>query len=104
MSEWKRICALQEIPVLGARVVKSITHGDIAIFRTDTDEIFALHDQCPHKQGPLSQGIVHGKQVTCPLHSWKIELDSGQAVAPDVGCTKAFAAKLQDGDVYLQLL
>lgn len=104
MSEWKRICALQEIPVLGARVVKSSTHGDIAIFRTDADEIFALHDQCPHKQGPLSQGIVHGKQVTCPLHSWKIELDSGQAVAPDVGCTKAFSAKLQDGDVYLQLL
>lgn len=103
MNNWKRICALIEIPQQGSRVVKSVGHGDIAIFRTATDEVFALHDKCPHKQGPLSQGMVHGKQVTCPLHSWKIELDSGNAVAPDVGCTKPFAVKLEDGDVFLIL-
>ncbi|WP_018608983.1 nitrite reductase small subunit NirD [Uliginosibacterium gangwonense] len=103
MNNWKRICVLTEIPQLGSRVVKSTEHGDIAIFRTATDEVFALHDQCPHKQGPLSQGIVHGKQVTCPLHSWKIELESGNAVAPDIGCTKPFTVKLEGGDVFLAL-
>lgn len=103
MSNLKTICALTDIPVLGSRVVKSEKHGDIAIFRTSDDEVFALHDKCPHKGGPLSQGIVHGKQVTCPLHSWKIELDSGNAVAPDVGCSRPFSASVQDGMVVLSL-
>ncbi|GAB4056713.1 nitrite reductase small subunit NirD [Uliginosibacterium sediminicola] len=103
MTDWKKICALTDIPVLGSRVVKSTQHGDIAIFRTSADEVFALHDKCPHKGGPLSQGIIAGRQVTCPLHSWKIELDSGNVVAPDSGCSKSFAAKLVDGDVYLSV-
>ena len=100
-SGWKTICALDDIPVLGARVVTSKS-GDIAIFRTADDQVFAMHDQCPHKNGPLSQGIVHGRQVTCPLHGWKIQLDSGEAVAPDVGCTKPFEVKLVDGRVLLK--
>ena len=85
MSNWKLICKLEDIPQLGSRVVKPGTGGDIAIFRTSDDEVFALHDKCPHKGGPLSQGIVHGKRVTCPLHGWNIGLEDGQAVAPDVG-------------------
>lgn len=101
MAEWKRICALTDIPRLGARVIKHPAHGDIAIFRTADDTVFAVHDQCPHKKGPLSQGIVHDHQVTCPLHSWKIELASGEAVAPDVGCAKHFEARLEAGDVWL---
>ncbi|HQZ81139.1 MAG TPA: nitrite reductase small subunit NirD [Steroidobacteraceae bacterium] len=100
-SGWKTICALDDIPVLGARVVTSKS-GDIAIFRTADDQVFAMHDKCPHKNGPLSQGIVHGRQVTCPLHGWKIQLDSGEAVAPDVGCTKPFEVKLVDGRVLLK--
>lgn len=103
MSDWKKICALTDIPVLGSRVVKSEKHGDIAIFRTSDDEVFAIHDKCPHKGGPLSQGIVAGRQVTCPLHSWKIELDTGNVVAPDVGCSKSFAAKLENGEVFLSV-
>ena len=103
MSDWKKICTLTEIPQLGSRVVKTEKHGDIAIFRTSDDEVFAVHDKCPHKQGPLSQGIVHGKQVTCPLHSWKINLDTGEAQAPDVGCTKPFAVKLENGEVWLSV-
>lgn len=99
---WKTICTLTDIPVLGARVVGSKS-GDIAIFRTADDQVFAMHDQCPHKNGPLSQGIVHGRQVTCPLHGWKIQLDSGEAVAPDVGCTKPFEVKLVDGQVLLKV-
>lgn len=101
-ADWKTICALEDIPVLGSRVVKS-RGGDIAIFRNAEDEVFAMHDKCPHKNGPLSQGIVHGRQVTCPLHGWKIHLDSGEAVAPDVGCTKPFAVKVVDGQVLLQV-
>jgi nitrite reductase (NADH) small subunit len=103
MSDWKTICALTDIPQLGSRVVKSAIHGDVAIFRTADDDVFALHDKCPHKQGPLSQGIVHGRQVTCPLHSWKINLDSGEAQAPDIGCTRPFSAKVEDGLVLLRL-
>lgn len=103
MSDWKHICALTDIPVLGSRVVKSTQHGDIAIFRTADDEVFALHDKCPHKGGPLSQGIVHGKQVTCPLHSWKIGLDNGEAAAPDVGCTRPFQVRVDNGQVQLSL-
>jgi nitrite reductase (NADH) small subunit len=100
---WKEICAVEDIPVLGSRVVKAARGGDIAIFRNAENEVFALHDKCPHKQGPLSQGIVHGRQVTCPLHSWKIELDSGNAVAPDVGCTKSFEVKVEGGKVLLKV-
>jgi nitrite reductase (NADH) small subunit len=99
----KKICALGDIPRLGARVVKTALHGDIAVFRDAGDEVFALLDKCPHKGGPLSQGIVHGKRVTCPLHGWNIELADGNAVAPDHGCARSFTAKVEDGWVYLQV-
>ena len=97
----KKICTLQEIPKLGARVVQSREHGDIAVFRNADDEVFALLDKCPHKNGPLSQGIVHGKRVTCPLHNWNIELADGCALAPDQGCTKSFPVRVENGDVLL---
>jgi nitrite reductase (NADH) small subunit len=97
---WTRVCTLEEIPRLGARVVRS-THGDIAVFRTADDEVFALADKCPHKAGPLSQGIVHGKHVTCPLHNWNISLSDGIAVAPDEGCSARFSAKCEAGSVYI---
>ena len=98
--EWKRICLLDEIPRLGSRVVKT-SAGNIAVFRTDNDEVYALRDECAHKKGPLSQGIVHGTTVTCPLHGWKYELATGVAQAPDVGCTRAFRVKVEDGLVWL---
>lgn len=104
-SAWIAVCRLDDIPVLGSRIVRSRSDdvgGDIAIFRTGDDELFALHDRCPHKAGPLSQGIVHGREVTCPLHGWKIGLDSGAAATPDVGCTKSFEVKLVDGRVWLK--
>jgi nitrite reductase (NADH) small subunit len=100
-SEWAPVCALEDIPLLGSRVVRSDT-GDIAIFRTEGDRVFAVHDKCPHKGGPLSQGIVHGDTVTCPLHSWKIQLGSGEAVAPDVGCTRSFDVRVENGRILLK--
>jgi nitrite reductase (NADH) small subunit len=99
---WLDICALEEINPLGSRIVAG-PKGDIAIFRTASDEVFALDDRCPHKGGPLSQGLVYGKRVACPLHNWQIELDSGEAVAPDVGCAHRHAAKVENGRVLLTL-
>jgi len=99
---WKRLCLLNEIPHLGSRIVKTIV-GDVAVFRTDNDEVFALRDECPHKQGPLSQGIVHGKTVTCPLHGWKLDLGTGDAQSPDVGHTRPFRVKVEDSHVWLAL-
>jgi nitrite reductase (NADH) small subunit len=102
MNEWIEACPLAEIEPLGSRVASS-SQGDIAIFRGANDQVFALHDKCPHKGGPLSQGIVHGDTVTCPLHGWKIGLKDGAAVAPDQGCTRRFAVKVEAGTVWLQL-
>ncbi len=102
MEAWKKLCLLREIPPLGSRVVKS-PKGDIAVFRTADDEVFALHDKCPHRGGPLSQGIVAGKAVACPMHGWKIGLDDGEAVAPDQGCARPFAVKVEDGAVWISL-
>lgn len=99
---WKRVCVLGDIPPLGSRVLHSPL-GDIAIFRAAGDEVFALRDQCAHKKGPLSQGIVHGRSVTCPLHGWKYDLDTGQAQAPDVGATPGFKVKVEDGLVWIAL-
>lgn len=100
MAAWTRVCRIDEIPRLGARVVRS-AGIDIAVFRTADDQVFALQDKCPHKGGPLSQGIVFGKKVACPLHNWAICLDNGNAIAPDTGCTRTFAVKVERGEVYL---
>ncbi|MGQ0685342.1 nitrite reductase small subunit NirD [Bradyrhizobium sp.] len=102
MSNWIEIGALKDVPRLGSRVVRTAA-GNIAVFRTENDEVFALDDRCPHKGGPLSQGIVHGKRVTCPLHNFVIELESGKAVAPDEGCTHSHAAKVENGIVWLSV-
>lgn len=102
MSNWTQIVALEDIPPLGSRVI-SIESEDIAIFRTSDDQVFAIKDQCPHKQGPLSQGIVHGATVTCPLHNWKIDLTTGHALGPDEGCTNTYAVTVENGQVLIDL-
>jgi nitrite reductase (NADH) small subunit len=101
MSEWKTICRVEDIPVLGSRRVARPQGMDVAVFRNDQDQVFALLDRCPHKGGPLSQGIVFGTSVACPLHNWTIGLDSGCAKAPDEGCTPRFAVKVVAGVVQL---
>ncbi|MDP1926691.1 MAG: nitrite reductase small subunit NirD [Thiobacillus sp.] len=102
MTDWLKICPLDEIPQQGSRVVES-KHGRIAVFRANDDEVFALEDRCPHKGGHLSQGIVCGKHVTCPMHGWNIALREGLALAPDVGETAAFPARVEDGVVFIQI-
>ncbi len=101
MSDWKKICTVTDIPVLGARRVQRPEGMDVAVFRNDQDQVFALLDRCPHKGGPLSQGIVFGTSVACPLHNWTISLEDGKACAPDEGCTVPFACKVEAGQVFL---
>ena len=101
MSDWKPVCLVSDIPSLGARRVQRAQGLPVALFRTADDQVFALLDRCPHKGGPLSQGIVFASSVACPLHNWTIQLADGQAAAPDSGCTPAFACRVQDGQVWL---
>ena len=102
MSEWKAVCRVEDIPVLGSRRVRRDNGLDVAVFRNDQGEVYALLDRCPHKGGPLSQGIVFGNRVACPLHNWTIGLSDGLAQAPDEGCTPRFAVKVDDGVVSLR--
>ncbi len=101
MSEWVSVCRVEDIPVLGARRVARERGAAVAVFRTADDRVFALLDRCPHKGGPLSQGIVAGDGVACPLHNWTIGLADGCARAPDAGCTPTFAVRVSDGRVQL---
>jgi nitrite reductase (NADH) small subunit len=101
MSEWKTICRVEDIPVLGARRVARDGITPVAVFRNSEDKVFALLDRCPHKGGPLSQGIVFGESVACPLHNWTIGLEDGCAKAPDEGCTVKFKVKVEAGFVSL---
>ena len=101
-NDWIDICRVDDIPVLGARRVRRPAGTDVAVFRTDGDRVFALLDRCPHKGGPLSQGIVFGEHVACPLHNWAISLVDGEARAPDVGCATRFAVRVEDGVVSLR--
>ena len=102
MTDWISVCRVDDIPVLGSRRVSRAQGLDVAVFRNDSNDVFALLDRCPHKGGPLSQGIVFGTSVACPLHNWTIGLCTGQAAAPDEGCTPKFAVKIEDGQVFLK--
>ena len=99
---WFDVGTLADIPKRGARVVAS-SEGPIAIFRTSDDRVFALKDKCPHRGGPLSQGIVHGGHVTCPLHGWNIALESGEATAPDIGCAPRVPVRIDEDRIQLKL-
>ncbi len=99
---WIRVGTVDDIPRLGSRVVHA-RGEDIAIFRTADDRVFAMHDRCPHKRGKLSQGIVHGTSVTCPLHNWVIGLDDGIAKDPDAGCVRTVPVKRDGDDILLMV-
>jgi nitrite reductase (NADH) small subunit len=100
-ESWVDVCAVDDIPLLGARRVARAQGLPVALFRSAPDRVFALLDRCPHRGGPLSQGIVTAEHVACPLHNWQIGLADGCAKAPDEGCTPAFRCQVQDGRVSL---
>ncbi len=101
MSDWIDIGPLTDVPQRGARVVKT-AFGCVAIFRTAADEVFALDNACPHKQGPLADGIVHGKSVTCPLHNWVFSLETGEAQGADNGTVATYPAQVSEGRIMLE--
>ena len=100
MKDWLEIGRIEHIPRRGARCVNTPA-GRIAVFRTAEDQIFAIEDQCPHRGGPLSQGIVHGAQVTCPLHNWVISLETGKAQGADEGSVRTIALNVIDGRIFM---
>ncbi len=101
MADWIMVARASDIPLRGARVVAGSAAPGIALFRTGDDRIFAIENRCPHKGGPLSQGIVHGDAVACPLHNWRISLSSGEAQGDDEGCTPTIVVRREGDSIYL---
>ena len=99
-SNWFVIGTVGDIPKRGARTVR-VRGREIAVFRAADDHVFALENRCPHKGGPLADGIVHGRKVACPLHNWVIDLESGQATGADHGCAEEFAVKIEADQIHL---
>ncbi|MBO0752600.1 MAG: nitrite reductase small subunit NirD [Bradyrhizobiaceae bacterium] len=99
---WIAIGSTIDIPLRGARVI-AMPQRRIAVFRTIDDRFFAIEDRCPHKAGPLSQGIVHGAAVTCPLHNWVVSLKTGEALGADEGSVRRFALKVEDKNLFISL-
>ncbi|MEO9865501.1 MAG: nitrite reductase small subunit NirD [Yoonia sp.] len=100
MTQWIDVAPLDDVPARGARMLKT-AHGCVAVFRTADDEVFALDNACPHKQGPLAEGIVHGKSVTCPLHNWVFSLETGMAQGQDVGQVTTYPARVDAGRILI---
>lgn len=97
---WIDVGAVDDIPLRGARLLKTSV-GCIAVFRTGEAEVFAASNSCPHKGGPLSEGIVHGQKVTCPLHNWVFDLNTGQAEGADEGRIEVYAVRLEAGRILI---
>lgn len=100
MSDWIDIASLEDVPQRGARLIKTV-HGCVAVFRTGAGEVYALDNACPHKNGPLAEGIVHGASVTCPLHNWVISLETGLVQGEDEGQVATYPARVSDGRIHL---
>jgi nitrite reductase (NADH) small subunit len=101
MKDWVEIGKVEDVPFRGSRLVATM-QGNIAIFKSAEGRIFALWDKCPHKGGPLSQGIVHGEHVTCPLHNWVIALETGEVKGPDQGCARKVKCKVENDFVFIE--
>jgi nitrite reductase (NADH) small subunit len=102
-TQWVRITHCGNIPLREGRSVR-IGSREIAIFNLG-DRFLAVENRCPHKGGPLSEGIVSGSLVVCPLHSWKIDLECGAIKKPaDIGaCVKRFSTRVEDGIVSIEV-
>jgi nitrite reductase (NADH) small subunit len=100
MTDWIDIGSLNAVPRRGARCVTT-PEGRIAVFRTQEDSIYAIENRCPHKHGPLSEGIVHGASVTCPLHNWVFDLATGRAMGADAGQVRTYTVRVLDGRILI---
>ncbi len=100
MSIWIDIGAVGDLPLRGSRCVQTPT-GKVGVFRTADDHVFAIRNECPHKGGPLTEGIVHGHSVTCPLHNWVISLETGEAQGADEGAVETIPVKVEGARIFL---
>lgn len=103
MPDWIDIGSVSDIPRRGARCVNG-PMGKIAVFRTIEDRVYALENRCPHKGGPLVEGIVHGAAITCPLHNWVFDLGTGRATGADEGQVATFPVRVVDGRILLSVV
>jgi nitrite reductase (NADH) small subunit len=101
VAEWLDIGPVDQLPALGARTLPVQGGEEIAIFRTANGQVYALINKCPHKRGPLSQGIVHDTTVTCPLHNWRLSLLTGEALGDDKGCVPVIPVKVDGGRILI---
>jgi nitrite reductase (NADH) small subunit len=101
IGSWLDIGSVDQIPPGTARTLPVVGAEEIAVFHTLDNRFYALVNRCPHKAGPLSQGIVHGNVVTCPLHSWNISLKTGEALGDDKGCVPTVPLRVDAGRIYL---
>jgi nitrite reductase [NAD(P)H] small subunit len=103
IMSWAELCSLEDIPIRGARRVALETE-EVAVFRTAANSVFAIQNACPHKGGPLSEGIVHDTAVSCPLHAMVIDLETGKARGADTGCVRTYPIEIREGGrVYIGL-
>jgi nitrite reductase (NADH) small subunit len=102
MAKWIKITETKNIPSMGSRKI-IVGDTEIAVFKTRNGDIFAINNVCPHKQGKLSEGLVHENVVTCPLHNWDIDLKTGEALGNDSGCTNVYESKIEEDTLYLNL-
>jgi len=101
-ADWLDVGPVEQLPVMGARTLPVRGGDEIAIFRTANGNVYALVNKCPHKHGPLSQGIIHGTSVTCPLHNWRISLLTGEVLGEDRGCTPVIPVKVDGGRILIR--
>jgi nitrite reductase (NADH) small subunit len=102
MSIWYKIIKKEDIPSMGSRVVV-LGDLEIALFKTKDGSIFAINNICPHKEGKLSDGLVHENIVTCPLHNWDVDLSNGEALGGDSGCTNVYKNKIENNYIYVNI-
>jgi len=100
---WIRIARSHDIPLREGRAVK-VGNLEIAIFNLG-DRFLAVDNRCPHKGGPLADGIVSGAAVVCPLHAWKLSLETGEGLNTGCAssCVKTFRTRVEHGVIFLEL-
>lgn len=102
-KRWVRITAVENIPLREGRAVQVGGHV-VAIFNLG-DRFLALENRCPHRGGPLADGIVSAGTVVCPLHAWKVDLTTGsvtnQPESPQ--CVKTFPARVEADAIFVEL-
>ncbi|MCM3761698.1 nitrite reductase small subunit NirD [Alkalihalobacillus oceani] len=97
-----KVARLDELTIgLGKKV--EIAGEEIALFKQEDQSVHAIQNRCPHKGGPLSEGIVSGEHVFCPLHDWKVNVRDGIVQAPDEGCVKRYEVEIAGEDIYIKL-